>query len=108
MAVCSLETYYSFPNIDAGINSFKVSLDNGVSWKTVMQIPIVCYEIEAINKEVKRLIVKAGVKKDDVTIAQNVNTFQCIVTLKNKIVIDFNVKNSLRSVLGLEDTKVKM
>ena len=107
MAVCSLETYYSFPNIDASNNSFKVSLDAGSTWKPPIQIPIGCYEIKAINKEVKRLIVKAGGKKDDVTIAPNVNTLQCIITLKDNIIIDFNVHNSLRSVLGFNAQQLK-
>ena len=107
MAVCSLETYYSFPNIDASNNSFKVSLDKGATWKPLIQIPIGCYEIEAINKEVKRLIVKVGGKKDDVTIAPNVNTLQCLVILKDKIVIDFNVDNSLRSVLGFNAQQLR-
>ena len=105
MAVCNLETYYSFPNIDSGNNSFKVSLDKGATWKAVMQIPTGCYEIKAINKEVKRLIVKAGGNKDDVTITPNINTLQCILTLKDKIIIDFNINNSLRSVLGFNAQK---
>ena len=107
MALSSLETYYSFPNIDASNNSFKVSTDNGVTWKPLIHIPIGCYEIEAINREVKRLIVKAGGKKDDVTIAPNVNTLQCIIILKDNIVIDFTVNNSLRSVLGFNAQKLK-
>ena len=106
MALCSLETYYSFPNIDASNNSLKVSLNKGVSW-TLIRIPIGCYEIEAINAEVKRLIVKAGGKKDDVTIAPNENTLQCILILKSNIEIDFNEDNSLRSVLGFEAKKYK-
>ena len=99
MAVCSLETYYSFPNIDESNDSLLVSFDKGTSWKLI-KIPTGCYEIRAINKEVKRLVVKAGGKKDDVTITPNLNTLQCILVLKDNIGVNFNVINSLRSVLG--------
>ena len=61
MAVCSLETY-SFPNIDESNNRLLVSFDKGTSWKLI-KIPTGCYEIQAIHKEVKRLVVKAGGKK---------------------------------------------
>ena len=37
----------------------KVSLNKGDKWN-VIKIPIGCYEIRAINKEVKRQVVKAG------------------------------------------------
>ena len=105
MAVCSLETYYSFPNIDESNNMLKVSLDKGVKWN-VIKIPTGCYEIRAINKEVKRFVVKAGGKKDDVIITPNLNTLQCILALKNNnIIVDFNVVNSLRSVLGFNARK---
>ena len=105
MAVCSLETYYSFPNIDDSNNTLKVSLNKGVKWN-VIKIPTGCYEINAINIEIRRQVVKAGGKKDDVLISPNLNTLQCILVLKNdNIVIDFNVDDSLRSVLGFSARK---
>ena len=100
MAVCSLETYYSFLNIDESNDTLKVSLNKGVKWN-VIKIPIGCYEIRAINKEVQRQVLKAGGKKDDVLITPNLNTLQCILPLKNNnIIVDFNVVNGLRSILG--------
>ena len=41
----------------------KISIDKEVSWKSIT-IPIGCYEINAINKLLQRLIVKAGGKAD--------------------------------------------
>ena len=105
MAVCSLETYYSFPNIDESNNTLRVSLDKGVKWN-IIKIPVGCYEIKAINEEVKRQVIKAGGKKGDVVITPNLNTLQCILILKNdNIIVDFNVDNSLRSVLGFSARK---
>ena len=60
MALCRLETYYSFPNIDATNNTIKVSKDAGKNWITI-KIPIGCYEIEAINNVIQGFIEKEAV-----------------------------------------------
>ena len=57
MALTSLETYYSFPNIDVSNNHLKVSLDDGKMWMDI-HIPIGCYEIKAIDNELQRFIMK--------------------------------------------------
>ena len=57
MAITSLETYYSFPNIDASNNHLKVLLDDGKTWMDI-HIPTGCYEIKAINNELQRFIMK--------------------------------------------------
>ena len=103
IALCSLETYFSFPNIDVTNNALKVSCDNAKTW-TLIEIPTGCYEIKAINKTLQRLIKEkvTGSKEGDVRIAANENTLQCILELKENIQVDFNVGNSLRSVLGFE------
>ena len=99
MALINLETYYSFPNIDATNNVLKVSSDGGISWKRII-IPVGCYEIRAISKEVEHQLGK-GI----VVITPNINTLQCIMTIKDKYVVDFNDANSLRSVLGFNAAK---
>ena len=101
MALCRLETYYSFPNIDATNNMVKMSKDNGKTW-TLISIPIGCYEIKAINNVLQRLIVEvAGGKADIVTLSPNPNTLKCILEIKtDDYKVDFNVDHSLRSVLG--------
>src|SRR6218665_1756955 len=52
MALVGLETYYSFPNIDATNNSFRYSPNNGPAWYNVT-IPEGCYEISDINEQVQ-------------------------------------------------------
>ena len=59
MALTSLETYYSLPNIDAPNNHLKMSLD-GKMWMDI-HIPIGCYEIKAINNELQRFIMKSRI-----------------------------------------------
>ena len=100
MALYSLETYYAFPNIDVTNNTIKVSKDQGVSW-IIIKIPTGCYEIEAINNTVQRYITEGGGKADVVNLSPNPNTLKCILEIKTDgYEVDFNVDDSLRSVLG--------
>lgn len=108
ISLLRLETYYSFPNIDASNNSFRVSLDNGVKWIPI-QIPIGCYDIVSINSFLQRELAKAEkaavggkVKKEKhVALEANANTLKCVLdVLDTRTIVDFNVENSLRSVLG--------
>lgn len=96
IGLLSLETYYSFANINNTNNIFRYSTDNGITWKTIT-LPPGAYEIEQINSEIKRLILP------DVGIEILVNT----VTLGSIVDItaptyrvDFTVANSISSVLG--------
>ena len=49
-----------------------------------------------MNAEIKRLI--GG--STNITVKPNLNTLKCILTVKGKYDVDFNVKNSLRTLLG--------
>ena len=108
MALCRVETYYSFPNIDNTNNTVKVSIDNGVNWITIT-IPTGCYEIKAINSEIQRFIKKSGGKADVVKFSSNPHTLKCVLNIKKKTnyVVDFKVDNSLQSVLGFEAKQYK-
>ena len=108
MACCSVETYYSFPNIDATNNSLKISLDNGSTWK-VLRVPIGCYELHAINATLQRKVVENGGKENDLCITANLNTLSSVLTLKQKIQVDFHgADGSLRSVLGFDEKIYKV
>lgn len=101
IALHSLETYYSFPNIDKSNNNIKVSLDEGESWNE-LTFAVGCYEHEDINKELQRMVVEAGGKKEDIVLAPNNNTFQTIMTISTNVQVDFTIKNSIRTVLGFD------
>ena len=62
IALQSLETYYSFPNIDEKNNKIRISLDNGVSWSD-LTFAVGCYEHRDINKELQRMVQVLGGKK---------------------------------------------
>ena len=59
MALVNLETYYSFPNIDATNNHFRYSPDGGDTWVDV-NIPEGCYEITDINDYLQRIMKENG------------------------------------------------
>ena len=105
MACCSVETFYSFPNIDKTNNSMRISLDGGKKW-LVIEIPTGSYEIRAINSAVKKLIEKAvkvatPSKKNSLCISPNRNTLKCEMTLDKNVQVDFRGSDgTLRSVLG--------
>jgi hypothetical protein len=102
MALLSLSTYYSFPNIKQTNNAIRISIDDGVSWSLLI-IPVGCYELSAINVELQRLIVQIGGKANQVMIQPNVNTLHSILLIENvKYHVDFTIANSLRTVLGFE------
>ena len=62
IALQSIETYYSFANIDEKNNKIRVSQDNGTSWKD-LTFAVGCYEHEDINEELQRMMVLIGGKK---------------------------------------------
>ena len=98
LTLLNLATYYSFANIREGDNnSFKWSVDGGKTLK-ILHVPTRCYELKAINAEIIRI---RG--NNDITILPNVNTLQCILTVVGaKCKVNFDVPNSLASVLGFK------
>ena len=106
IALTSLETYYSFPNINTSNNYIKISFDAGTSWLDI-HIPVGCYEITAINNELQRYIMqKTGDKKPEkrIILTTNSNTLRCVLEILNaNCQVDFNVGNaSLCTVLGFD------
>ena len=103
MALTSLETYYSFPNIDASNNHLKVSLDDGKTWMDI-HIPIGCYEIKAINNELQHFnMKKIGYKENEkgIILSPYPNTLRCVLEILDANgQLDFNVHDSLCKVLG--------
>ena len=93
IALINLDTYYSFPNIDDTNNAFRYKKDQG-GWKDI-KIPVGCYEITAIYKEVHRQLGNEGI-----LIKANLNTLKCMLIIAKGYTVGFDVENSLASVLG--------
>ena len=111
IALCRLETFYSFPNIDKGNNAIRVSIDSGGNWID-LKIPLGCYDITGINEALQLLLedVKTnneGEKRQPtIVLIGNRNTFKCVLEIRSDTtIVDFNIENSIRSVLGFEAKK---
>jgi len=95
LALVSLETYYSYPNVHKDNNKFVYSGDRGISWKTI-QIPEGAYEVTDINEYVKSALGSSGVE-----ILPNVNTLKCHLKISDdKYRVDFRSEGTLRQLLG--------
>jgi len=102
MALVSLETYYSFPNIDATKNNFRYSPDDGTTWINI-DIPEGSYEIEDINEHIQRIMKENGHYNDDknnITLEPNNNTLRSVLDIAASYRVDFTTENSVRTVLG--------
>ena len=104
MALLSLETYYSFSNVDSSNNRFKYSPDGGENWFTVT-IPEGSYEIRDIDVAVKQSMrdnnhYDSQNDKYYISISANSSTLKTILSLNNNYQVDFTSPNSMRHMLG--------
>ena len=112
IALCRLETCYSFPNIDETNNVFRISINNGVDWLD-LKIPLGSYSLADINETLQRLLRKGTMSNDGrekkdpyVVLTGNRNTFKCeLEIMKKSTIVDFNTQNSIRSILGFSAKK---
>ena len=105
MALLRLETYFSFPNIDASNNKIRISISG--KWYDVL-VPVGCYDIDSINKVIQQFLVKLSGEKEEkhLVLSANKNTLKCILIIKDDTTeVDFDTDNSLRSVLGFKPKK---
>ena len=99
MALVNLETYYSFPNIDATNNNFRYSPNGESPWFNI-EIPEGCYEITDINEHIQR-IMKENEHYDRVnsdyciSIQPNTNTLRSVVNITGDYAVDFTPLNSI-------------
>jgi hypothetical protein len=88
LALVGLDMYHSIPNIDETNNNFYVR-KYGIVFP--ITIPTGCYEIESINKFIK----KAYGNEDSIDIRANTNTLKCVITIRDPdLKIYFNEPNS--------------
>src|SRR5688572_27948222 len=104
MSLVTLESYYSFPNIESTNNSFSYSPNGGSMWVT-MHIPEGCYEITDINEYVQRSM-KEKEHYDMINEAYNIkieansNTLKTVLHIAENYMVDFLALNSVGKVLG--------
>lgn len=111
MALFRLETYFSWPNINSSNNTFRISIDNGKNWLD-LKIPTGIYGVDGINEVLQRLLIQntndKRVEKSYFELSGNKNTLKCVLEIMNdSTIVDFEIENSIRSVLGFEAKKYK-
>src|SRR5688572_26421744 len=119
MSLLNLETYFSFPNIDATNNHFryipdvhvrsrdsdeKLASEGGGTWTDVF-IPEGCYEITDINDYIQRTMKENGhydtVNNEYyISLQPNTNTLKSVLNIAPNYKVDFGSDNSIRAVLG--------
>ena len=113
IALYRLETFYTFPNINEKNNTLRVSVDRGKNWID-LKIPMGCYNITGVNKALQLLLGEEVKKKNFVqekkqpyfVLSGNINTSKCVLEISSDTtVVDFDIKNSIRSILGFEAKK---
>jgi hypothetical protein len=107
VALVNLETYYSFPNIDATNNLFRYSPDDGRTWYDIL-VPEGSYEIDDISKHIERVMKQqnhydSSRNKSFITLSANPSTLKSIMEIAPRYKVDFRPSNSLRSVLGFNN-----
>ncbi|KAL9966048.1 hypothetical protein ACROYT_G024059 [Oculina patagonica] len=109
IALVNLETYYSFPNVEEGVNNrFRYSPDNGLNYYEI-EIDTGSYEITDLNNVIFQKMKLNGhfdTVNDTpyVNIYPNENTLKVIMELSSGYVVDFTPDDSLRELLGFEAT----
>lgn len=104
IALVGLDMYHSIPNVTPSNNEFVYEFRNELNR---FHIPVGCYEIESLNNYIQKECVKRN-HSELFEIKANPNTLKCIIVIKDPDVkIDFNRKNSLRTLLGFGKTTVE-
>ncbi|ESO99458.1 hypothetical protein LOTGIDRAFT_158543 [Lottia gigantea] len=88
--------YNSIRNINEKNNQIKISTDNGVTFKTIRLLPG-SYEYIAIYEHLSEY---AG--KNNIEFEGNLNLNKIKLILRNNSQVDFNVENSLNTLLGFD------
>ena len=108
-ALLSIDLFNSIANITNVNNVLKYSKDKGVTWVTI-QLDTGSYELSAISIEIQRLMVINGADNPYfIAITANLSELKSIVHISNDLYeIDFNVPNSIGSVLGFTNETIRM
>lgn len=92
--------YNSLRNVTKDNNQFKVSKDGGRTWKTLTLLPG-SYEYVSINEFLIEAV-GSNKGKPNIEFEGNLNLNKIKLNLRNHHQVDFNVDNSINSLLGFD------
>ena len=101
LALLNLEAYYSFPNIKPTNNTLKYYSKKLKQWKTI-SLPTGAYNIGDISVSIGAETLKNGDALNIITLKPLTAESKCEMKLKDGIAVDFNVPNSINTVLGFQ------
>ena len=100
VAVISLETFYSFPNITEGVNNVFAYKEDPASDSKIVSLPTGSYEIAHIANEIRRQV------GEDVyngkMLERNDATLKAVFKLRPNYRVDFTQPSSIRTILGYD------
>ena len=100
IAFTSLETWYSWPNVDSSNNKFWVK-KSGQSEEVCLTIDTGTYGFIALNDEIQRLLKENDLDKA-VKFKGNLSTLKTIMTLEPGCSVNFKKENTLRKIFGFD------
>ena len=98
LALISLSTWNSIPNIEPGCNKFYYFKDLNSLERSVLEIPTGSYEITDIEAFLLKQLTVKGSRATNISLRPNNNTLKC--ELKSIHHIDFNPEDSIGKLLG--------
>jgi hypothetical protein len=106
-ALLSINLYNSIPNITEENNKLKYSSDEGKTWK-IITLNKGCYEIEAINNEIQKVMVMNGDYDENnqefhVSLTADISQLKSVLSITNKnYLVSFDIENSIGPTLGFK------
>ena len=101
IAFDSLETWYSWPNVDSGNNQLWVKKSGQTTKWVCLTIDTGTYGFLALNDEIQRLLKENDLDKA-VKFKGNLSTLKTIMTLEPGCAVDFKKDKTLRKFFGFE------
>ena len=101
MALISLESYYSIPNINSSNNTFVYKITGGIT-KTIT-IPVGSYELADINNEIQRQMQINGDVGSPIKLGVNTATLKAVVEISNPSYSVDMGESTIRTLLGFHE-----
>ena len=95
IALVNLETYFSFPNIDATKNHLRYSPNAGTTWYDIL-ISEGCYDVSDLSAAVELIMKQNGhfdmaTNTPYISISANASTLKTVMTIANNYQVDFTL-----------------
>ena len=98
VALSSIETYYSFPNVTSKNNKFKYT--NAGGHVTTLELPVGCYDVSTINSTLSSMM---GTDSGKIVIDLIVPELKACINVAQNFSVDFTLTGSINTLLGFSN-----